>query len=122
MHGPLCPSHSLRSCARGEQVGLDTANADARENSACPLPDLWSRGCWQATTREGPLYATPAVRDVSVRIAEVAGRGLIQLGALPGGTPVSWQLIRGGAVAEPDVRRAHALPTIACHDLSSSTQ
>ena len=50
------------------------------------------------------MYATPAVREVSVRLAEVAARGLIQLGTLPGGAPVSWQLIRGGAVADPDVR------------------
>ena len=61
----------------------------------------------QVKARESPFYATPMVRDVSVRVAEVAARGLIQLGALPGGTPVSWQLIRGGAVADPDVRIAY---------------
>ena len=60
--------------------------------------------CWQARSQQAPVYATSAVRDISVRLAEVAARGLIQLGTLPGGAPVSWQLIRGGAVADPDVR------------------
>ena len=86
------------------------------DNRTCDLADLRSGGCRQARTREGPFYATPAVRDVSVRVAEVAARGLIQLGALPGGTPVSWQLIRGGAVAEPDVRTARLLSMTARRD------
>ena len=67
----------------------------------------------QARSQQAPFYATAAVRGVSVRIAEVAARGLIQLGTLPGGAPVSWQLIRGGAVADPDVRnRVSALPVL----------
>lgn len=50
-----------------------------------------------------PWFATPLAAEVALRLADFSGRGLVFLGKLADGIPIAWQLIRGAAVAQPDV-------------------
>ena len=57
----------------------------------------------QVRAGTSPWFATPAAREVAAALAGLAGHGLLYLGKLPDGVPLSWQLIRGAAVAQPEV-------------------
>ena len=50
-----------------------------------------------------PWFATLAAGEVALRLADFSGRGLVFLGKLADGIPLSWQLIRGAAIAKPEV-------------------
>ena len=61
----------------------------------------------QVRAGSAPWYATPEARHIAAFLAGMAGRGLSFLYKLPDGVPVSWQLIRGAAVAQPEVCAPH---------------
>lgn len=57
----------------------------------------------QVRAGTSPWFATPLAGEVALRFADFSGRGLVFLGKLADGMPLAWQLIRGAAVAQPEV-------------------
>ena len=57
----------------------------------------------QVLSPDDVWFSTPAHRAVSAELARVSSQGAMPCGQVDESTPVTWQLIRGAAVANPQV-------------------
>lgn len=58
-------------------------------------------------SEEEVWFSSSAHRHVSAELAELCSRGVMPCGQIDAATPVTWQLIRGAAVADPEVLCVH---------------
>jgi len=57
----------------------------------------------QVVSDEEVWFSSPQHRQLSAELAGVCSRGPLPCGQVDESTPVMWQLIRGAAVADPQV-------------------
>ena len=67
-------------------------------------------GCvfFQWLSEEDVWFSSKAHRAVSARMAELCSNGAMPCGQIDESTPVTWQLVRGAAVADPQVHLSPA--------------
>lgn len=64
----------------------------------------------QVVSQEHVWLSSSAHRAVSAHMAELCSRGAMPCGCIDDSTPVTWQLVRGAAVADPQVKLCCPFP------------
>lgn len=105
-----CPQQSSAGTAGRAAPVADAAAGEAR----CPatgrrfharcLPEA-QQAQLDSSIPQQPWFSSTQAESVSWQLAQLCSRGVLPVGALGDGTPLSFQLVRGAAVAQPEVRR-----------------